>query len=793
MEIIEAYPNLTNIKYLSNLTFNEFWDLIKKNENSKKKNDYEEHYNLTLQFCRDIIKANGEIKRLYTYSNSAIKGRMFSSKSIQSMSSIIRGFLCEHTTDIDMCNAHPVILKYICDLNDIRCPHLTYYIENREELLDDFPNKSDGKQMFLVCINSDKKYRHTNKINGILNDVLSQFDAEMKFIQTKLFDLTQFNYIKNGLQIVNAKGSFINKIMCVYENLILQSIVQNLKNQDFEIFALMFDGVMIYGNEYENTELLNDLSTAINNEFVGLKMKLCFKPHKTDITIPTDYEENLLISSELDGIDYTDLSTDLGSVKYIKDNEPSKIIWIKGLMYCWNGKKWDQNDYEFIRYLKEDMTNMMQNVRKKALKLGKAELMALAMGIIKKWNNRASYSQIIKSSEETFNRNDVEFDKNKNLFGFTNGVYDLLTDEFRPYKYDDYITMNCGFDYEPTIDKSKYDEIINLTKKIFPNEEKRELYLSILSAGITGNCIEKFVVANGCGRNGKGVLSELAVLAFGDYGYIYAPVCLLTEKDKTGANPEKFKLHNKRIVIMKEPSSVLEKIRNDRVKDITGGGNISGRDLYGSSKDCSISLCQILIMEVNIKPTFAEEPVMADIERLIDIDFENRFTTNPDEIDNVNVFGADIKYKSDSWKQNHKSTFLYVLFEYFKKFRANNYIFKIPKCVQERTTEYLNESYPMLQIINTLIVKTNVNKEFLTLKDIFRVVEASQDYYLLDKKDKRKYNQKYFKEFLSTHSIFKNSFFDKKKINNVYHSSVLMGYSLIPDEDETPKCLLIKT
>lgn len=793
MEIIEAYSNLTNIKYLSKLTFNEFWNLIKKNENSKKKDDYVEHYNLTMDFCKDVIKANGEIKRLYTYSNSVIKGRMFSSKSIQSMNSTIRGFLCEHTTDIDMCNAHPVILKYICDLNEIRCPHLTYYIENREELLNDFPNKSEGKQMFLVCINSDKKYRHTNKINGILNDVLSQFDNEMKFIQSKLFDLSQFNYIKNGLPIVNAKGSFINKIMCVYENSILQSIIQNLKNQDFEIFALMFDGVMIYGNEYENAELLEDLSSAINNEFIGLKMKLCFKPHKADITLPIDYEENLLISSELDGIDYTDLSTDLGTVKYIKDNEPSKIIWIKGLMYCWNGKKWEQNDYEFIRYLKEDMTNMMQDVRKKALKLNKPELVALAMGIIKKWNNRTSYSQIIKSSEETFNRNDVEFDKNKNLFGFTNGVYDLLTDEFRPYKYDDYITMNCGFDYEPTIDPTKYDEIVSLTKKIFPNEEKRELYLSILSAGITGNCIEKFVVANGCGRNGKGVLSELTQLAFGDYGYIYAPVCLLTEKDKTGANPEKFKLHNKRIVIMKEPSSVLEKIRNDRVKDITGGGNISGRDLYGSSKDCSISLCQILIMEVNVKPTFAEEPVMADIERVIDIDFENRFTTNPDEIDNINVFGADIKYKSDTWKQNHKSAFLYVLFEYFKKFRANNYIFKIPRCIQDRTNEYLNESYPMLQIINLFIIKTNVKTDFLTLKDIFRVVESSQDYNLLDKKDKRKYNQKYFREFLSTHSTFKNSYFDRKKINNVVHSSVLMGYSIIPDEDNAPECLLIKT
>ena len=176
MEIIERYQNLTNINYLSNISFDEFWNLIRNKSTAipKKKDDYQENFNLLIQFCKDLIKSNGEITRLYTYSNPNIKGRLFSGKSIQSVNSIIRGFLCKHTTDIDMCNAHPVLLKYICDQNDIRCPHLTYYIENRDELLSDFPNKAEGKEMFLICINGDKKYRRTNKIDGILNDTLAQ-------------------------------------------------------------------------------------------------------------------------------------------------------------------------------------------------------------------------------------------------------------------------------------------------------------------------------------------------------------------------------------------------------------------------------------------------------------------------------------------------------------------------------------------------------------------------------------------------------------------------------------------
>ena len=144
--------------------------------------------------------------------------------------------------------------------------------------------------MFLVCINSDKKYRHTKKIGGILNYVLSQFDTEMKFTQNKLFELEKFNYIKNNLQIVNAKGSFINKIMCIFENEILQTITEVLKERDYEIFSLMFDGVMIYGDEYENNELLKDIEDIINNKYVGLNMKLAFEPHNETIIMPENYE-----------------------------------------------------------------------------------------------------------------------------------------------------------------------------------------------------------------------------------------------------------------------------------------------------------------------------------------------------------------------------------------------------------------------------------------------------------------------------------------------------------------------
>jgi phage/plasmid-associated DNA primase len=99
--------------------------------------------------------------------------------------------------------------------------------------------------------------------------------------------------------------------------------------------------------------------------------------------------------------------------------------------------------------------------------------------------------------------------------------------------------MSCGYDYNPVVDPIKTKEMENLLATIIPDLETRNLMIEVMSAGLTGRVIEKFVVFNGGGRNGKGLLDEFLKIIYGDYGHIYANVSLLTEKDKTGGNPEK--------------------------------------------------------------------------------------------------------------------------------------------------------------------------------------------------------------------------------------------------------------
>ena len=61
---------------------------------------------------------------------------------------------------------------------------------------------------------------------------------------------------------------------------------------------------------------------------------------------------------------------------------------------------------------------------------------------------------------------------------------------------------------------------LKLLNTIFPQEDLKTLYLTILATGLDGMPLEQFILANGTGGNGKGLLNELVQHTVGDY-FIY--------------------------------------------------------------------------------------------------------------------------------------------------------------------------------------------------------------------------------------------------------------------------------
>ena len=162
-----------------------------------------------------------------------------------------------------------------------------------------------------------------------------------------------------------------------------------------------------------------------------------------------------------------------------------------------------------------------------------------------------------------------------------------------------------------------------------------------------------------------------------------------------------------------------------------------------------------------VKPTHAEE------ERTIDLLFPSRFTKLDDEIDNISVLKADGVYKTTEWKEDHRNEFLHLIIQAFKKFQNNNYIFKIPQNAKERTQSYLNLSFPILEIFNDLYEMTNGSNDIVKLKDEYDNIKHTDTFYGFDKAEKRKYNYKYFCDFIEKNREFRGKYHDIKKIKNV--------------------------
>lgn len=455
--------------------------------------------------------------------------------------------------------------------------------------------------------------------------------------------------------------------------------------------------------------------------------------------------------------------TSTGIAHYIKYLKPTNFIWKNNELYCYNGKFWEKDDTIMRIYIGGELYNFLKSVLitcfwdDKSFSQYKTKLDKLRSLNFKK--------EIIETTKEVFINNKIEFDTKFYLFGFDNLVYDLNDNKFREYKYDDYISITTGYEW---IEQTN-EQIITVNKiinNIFPIENERDLYLSILSTGLEGRCLEKFTIANGNGRNGKGLLHDLYLCALGSYGLI-ANSAILFETNKTGSNPEKNNIDKKRFIIFREPPE-KSKFENSVIKELTGGGNFSARGHHESNTEKK--LYGTIIVECNKKPLFAEEPTQADILRLIDIYFRSSFVDDEEIINEEKyIFKGNKLYKSNEFQSEHKCALLKILFEKYKDYKKNNYKFIIPESIKQRTQLYLELSCNILTWFKDNYDKTEDKNDVIKLKELFNDFKKSDYYHNLSKNDKRKYNYSFFENYFSTNIFFKNYYFMGDNHHNSNH------------------------
>ena len=450
---------------------------------------------------------------------------------------------------------------------------------------------------------------------------------------------------------------------------------------------------------------------------------------------------NLMYLAKIDNPDdYEDLTKEIPShdIKYLRpfDNIISKLIYRlygenfvcsnpeRNEWYYFNGIRWvkENKSFNLRKLMINDVFSKVENYRKQLIKEATSE------ELVKNYYNilkiLGSGYKLNCLELEFYNSNFYKIiDQNKDLLGFENGIYDLLTMEFRKGTASDYVSLSTGYEYiEYTKESSDYVALMDLICKILPHDEVRHFTLKSLASCLDGHIRDEnfyiFSGKNNTGGNGKSTIMDLLLKSMGDYSCV-SPVTLVTTKRESAnsANSALANIRNKRAVIMQEPES-NEMIQAGVMKALTGGDRISTRELHSSQMEfkphAKFFMCCNKI------------PAISDLDggvtrRLKISEFVSRFVDNPDLTAIINgiyefKIDKDLKSKLD----NYKSVFMSILLDYYKIYKIEG--LRPPGPVLQVTQKYENDNNIIKQFIDENVIsgsKTDsISKE--ELKDIFK-------------------------------------------------------------------------
>lgn len=249
-------------------------------------------YAKTLKLAKKYLEYSRHGRALVTYKQFNKEGRQFAcgALGLQSFARPLRHTIAgEYYDDIDIKNAHPVILLKMCEDNEISCDALKQYVENREKCLSDLGGeRDDAKQVYLSVMNGGNKAY--NNLGEAVSEHLKAFKKEAKKIQTKFSEKHKAAFEKYcETREHNVLGGFLNVLMCIEENKVLMRMWEYFDKP--EDCVLCFDGIMLRKGTHDIAGC-----EAYVFKKLGYRIQLEIKPMTNIIEVPAEAPEHIYTS-----------------------------------------------------------------------------------------------------------------------------------------------------------------------------------------------------------------------------------------------------------------------------------------------------------------------------------------------------------------------------------------------------------------------------------------------------------------------------------------------------------------
>ena len=206
---------------------------------------------------------------------------------------------------------------------------------------------------------------------------------------------------------------------------------------------------------------------------------------------------------------------------------------------------------------------------------------------VNKMGDRRMRDRICKDATGELRISASQFDANPYLINCLNGTYDLRDFTFHDHIWSDFLTMQTRFSHtvQRDVKCERWEKFISEVTQ--GNKDKADFLQRSLGYSILGMSNEEcmFILHGKTTRNGKSTLLNTIETMLGDYAKV-VPVGMICKgdrsKDAEAASPTLAGLKGKRFVTMSE-SNEYGKLDEEKIKQLTGGEEISARALYQSA------------------------------------------------------------------------------------------------------------------------------------------------------------------------------------------------------------------
>ena len=481
-----------------------------------------------------------------------------STPSLQGLKRDVRKALAhDQYTDVDMVNAHPVILSQLFLKLGLACPALERYVAEREAVLAETGlGRDEAKQAFITLMYGGERKDPTPFMAEFCEEFLTNTTA---VLASEAY--ARYRTLAEAKKPANVLGCGISFVAQDLERQLVCCAIQSLQSKGYEVGTIIHDGFLVRSLLVKDQDL-RDVEEAVRRTH-GYEVRFVKKSlgdfDESALWSPTDVDDG-----DADAASHTDLAR--AFLEWLEDRG-HRLVRAEKKMYWYDPEHGVYLESEKLRRVRRYMNACPVLPKANRGETGfQSKLIVQIEGLLE--DDPAFHDKII--------------DTTLRKIPFSNGVYCCETQRLVDYDADMYFLEKGSVEYDPQSEALKAEVYQRAFLDVFGTEEIARYVLRSLARAMAGETEDKvFFIVKGRTNSGKGLLTLLISKAFfNKFGNINATnFCQKrTDGDMAKMDSWKCQTRHKRIGVANEaPKKRGCGLNGDAIKRASGGDHHTAR------------------------------------------------------------------------------------------------------------------------------------------------------------------------------------------------------------------------